>query len=402
MTVLWASTRCNTRPWPLQMPPRPRPATPPPAGPPSARCSTSPALMTQLHGYLRHRFDCCRRRHPIAATGIRIKVSDGSTGHRRDRSEPAARIRCRRITNFIDDHARRWLRHRLGPQRGELQHAQQPGARAGQRRLDLPRRDGLWQQPARPLGVHFIRNVNDGLYGNAHSWIPDFVGDRDPAPFIGINFGKRRSPAATSPGAAITATPLKGLHLSSTAPSASMSIQVTTVANPGVATPEACGPTPEAGWVTVGTIKYKADDLKYFNSYLRHRFDVAQGGAPIAATGIRIKVPNNQSAIDEIEVNSNLAIEQNAVRITNAPGFTIAGMATTGSSTIRPPGPRRRTTARWPARAPRLHQQRPWTRARHCRFTCGKSQRRPLRQREQLDLRQRRWRHLRSRSFRRA
>src|SRR5262249_33162808 len=100
-------------------------------------------------------------------------------------------------------------------------------------------------------------------------------------------------------------------------------IQVTTVPNPGLATPDACGPTLEGGWVTIGTINYKSDDPTYFNSYLRHRFDVAQGGNPIPATGIRIKVPNANSDIDEIEVNANAAIEKNSVVITNASGFSI-------------------------------------------------------------------------------
>jgi hypothetical protein len=101
-------------------------------------------------------------------------------------------------------------------------------------------------------------------------------------------------------------------------------LQITTVPNPGVATPEACGPTPEGGWITIGTFNYKANNAAVFNSYLRHRFDVLQNGAPIAATGLRIKVPNNQSDIDEIEVNANVAVEQNLVRITNAPGLSIA------------------------------------------------------------------------------
>ena len=37
-------------------------------------------------------------------------------------------------------------------------------------------------------GVHFITNVVDGLYGNGHSWIPDF-NTPDPKPFVGLNFG---------------------------------------------------------------------------------------------------------------------------------------------------------------------------------------------------------------------
>src|SRR4051812_17513822 len=95
-------------------------------------------------------------------------------------------------------------------------------------------------------------------------------------------------------------------------------------AKPGIEHYRSLRSTLEGGWVTIGTINYKADDLKYFNSFLRHRFDVTKNGLPIPATGIRIKVPNNQTDIDEIEVNGNLAIEQQVVRITNGLGFTIS------------------------------------------------------------------------------
>ena len=93
-------------------------------------------------------------------------------------------------------------------------------------------------------------------------------------------------------------------------------VQVTAVANPGAA-------TPDADWTTIGTINYKANNPAVFNSHLRHRFDVLQGGSPIAATGVRIKVPDASSAIDEIEVNGNIAIEQEAIRIASAAGFSI-------------------------------------------------------------------------------
>src|SRR5687768_2229156 len=38
------------------------------------------------------------------------------------------------------------------------------------------------------LNVHFIRNVNDGFYGNSSSWIPKFTDPPDLAPFIGLTF----------------------------------------------------------------------------------------------------------------------------------------------------------------------------------------------------------------------
>jgi hypothetical protein len=166
------------------------------------------------------------------------------------------------------------------------------------------------------LTFHRAVNLNDGLYGNANSWIPNFVAG-DPAPFAGINLGRRRlvssiawgrdngNVAGDCCGGTLTDRAL-GVYV----------LQVTTAPNPGAATPEACGPNPDSGWVTVGTINFKASNPTLFNPHLRHRFDVSQSGAPIAATGIRIKVPNANSAIDEIEVNSNVALESRAIRIT--------------------------------------------------------------------------------------
>ena len=273
-------------------------------------------------GYLRHRFGVTQGGAAIGATGLRIKVSDSNIAIDEIEVNPIPDL-TPPISNFIE----------ITPATGFS--------------IAWDRNEGLFSTPATPapapvndastnrgatafgsselnFGVHFIRNVNDGLYGNAHSWIPDFAANPDPAPFIGIKFGRRiplrniawgrdnGDVAGDCCGGTLTDRAL-GVYV----------LQVTTVTNPGVATPEACGPSPEGGWVTIGTINYKADNITYFNSYLRHRFDVSQGGMPIAATAIRMKVPNNQSDIDEIEVNGNLAIEQNALRISNAPGTTI-------------------------------------------------------------------------------
>lgn len=69
------------------------------------------------------------------------------------------------------------------------------------------------------------------------------------------------------------------------------------------------GSTPETGdsatgWANIGTIQYApgADDLN-FTGYPHHRFDISQGGSPVAATGIRFKVSDVGTCIDEIEVN---------------------------------------------------------------------------------------------------
>ena len=50
---------------------------------------------------------------------------------------------------------------------------------------------------------------------------------------------------------------------------------------------------------------------------------MTQNNAPLAATGIRLKVPNNQIAIDELEVNPYPNIDQNILVVQPEAGFTI-------------------------------------------------------------------------------
>jgi hypothetical protein len=279
--------------------------------------------------YLRHRFDVAEGGSPIAATGLRIKVSVGGIGGGLDIDEievnPIADP-VPPVSNFIEIAAAPGFAVAWDRNEASFSTPNNPAP--------APANDASAARSATPftstdlgpvIGVPFHRavNLNDGLYGNANSWIPNFIGG-DPAPFAGINFGRRLllrsvawgrdngNVAGDCCGGTLTDRAL-GVYV----------LQVTTAINPGANTPDACGPNPDSGWVTVGTFNYKANDVTYFNSHLRHRFDVTQGGAPIPATGIRIKVPNASSDIDEIEVNSNLAIEQNVVRITNAPGAVI-------------------------------------------------------------------------------
>jgi hypothetical protein len=272
--------------------------------------------------YLRHSFGVSQGGVAIAATAVRIKVSDGNIAIDEVEVNPAPDP-VPPIANFIE----------IMPTAGFT--------------ITWDRNEGLFSTPNSPapvpvndastnrgavafgsseldFGVHYIRNVNDGLYGNAHSWIPDFAANPDPAPYVGINFGRRlllRSLAWSRDNGDVAGDCCGGT-LTDRALGVYV-IQITTVPNPGVTTPEACGPSPESGWVTIGTIHYKSDSPQYFNSWLRHRFDVAQGGAPIVATGVRIYVPQNTSAIDELEVNGNLAVEQQALLITNSVAATI-------------------------------------------------------------------------------
>jgi hypothetical protein len=154
------------------------------------------------------------------------------------------------------------------------------------------------------LGVPFHRavNLNDGLYGNANSWIPDFIGG-DPAPFAGLNFNgtvaitniawsrDNGNVAADCCGGTATDRVL-----------GTYTIQVTTVASPDASTAETGDAS--TGWEMVGTISYRRADPPDFNPHLRHRFELSSGGGPIAASGLRIRVPEAGSDIDEIEVNT--------------------------------------------------------------------------------------------------
>jgi hypothetical protein len=274
--------------------------------------------------YLRHRFDVSAGGGPINATALRLKISVGDMAIDEIEVNPIPDP-VPPITTFIEITPTSGFGIVWDLNEGLFSTPNSP-APAPANDASTARGAVAFGSSQLDFGVHFITNVNDGLYGNAHSWIPDFSANPDPAPFIGIKFGRRillRNIAWGRDNGDTVETGCAGGTCTDRA-LGTYTLQVTTVADPGASTPEACGPYPNLGWATIGTINYKADDLKYFNSYLRHRFDLTQNGAPIAATGIRLKVPANTSDIDEIEVNGNLAIEQSAVRITNAPGITLA------------------------------------------------------------------------------
>lgn len=263
--------------------------------------------------YLRHRFEIKQNGAAFEATAIRIKTAP--TGNAIDEIEvnPIPDL-APPLSNFIEITPTTGYTIVWDKNEGTYSTINSP-APAPVNDASTNRGAVAFGSSQLDFGVHFIRNVNDGLYGNAHSWIPDFSAKPDPNPFIGINFGKQillrnlawsrdnGDVAGDCCGGTLTDRAL-GVY----------TLQVTTVPNPSAATPEACGGKPSGGWVTVGTINYKADFAGTFTSYLRHRFDLTQNGLPIAATGIRLFVPNNQSDIDELEVNAVDA----AITITSA------------------------------------------------------------------------------------
>jgi hypothetical protein len=155
---------------------------------------------------------------------------------------------------------------------------------------------------------HFITNINDGLYGNEKSWISanGIGGNSDPDPWIGVAFANTvlmtniawgrdngDNNATTDPGCGGTCVDRAiGTY----------TLQYTTVPTPDASTIETGDPA--TGWASIGTVQYLpgAEDAN-FTSYLRHRFEVAEGGNAIAATALRIKVSDGGMDIDEIEVN---------------------------------------------------------------------------------------------------
>ncbi len=279
--------------------------------------------------YLRHRFDVSEGGSPIAATGIRIKVPAAGLAGGTDIDEIEVNPLpdpVPPVSNFIEVAPAAGFGIAWDRNEGVYSTTDSP-APAPVNDASVSRGAVAFGSselgPALGIPFHRYINLNDGLYGNSHSWIPNFVAG-DSAPFAGINLGGRRSISsiAWSRDNGDEAGDCCGGTLTDRALGTYV-IQITTAPNPGPNTQEACGPTPDSGWITVGTINFKANHPTFFNSHLRHRFDLTQGGAPITATGIRIKVPNANSAIDEIEVNGNIALEKGAIRIAAAAGIEL-------------------------------------------------------------------------------
>jgi hypothetical protein len=150
--------------------------------------------------------------------------------------------------------------------------------------------------PLLGLNYHLAENINDGLYGNANSWIsgfdePAYAAVVFPRPSLisGIAFGRDNLGGADDR--------CLGIY----------TLQFTKVPTPTAET----GDTGNAasGWQTIGTVEYLSSFDRQrggaFTAYLRHRYEVGvSGGGPLTGvTAIRIIVgaAANQ-ALDEVEV----------------------------------------------------------------------------------------------------
>ena len=152
------------------------------------------------------------------------------------------------------------------------------------------------------FGIHYIRHINDGFYGNSKSWIAKFTAPADMEPFVGLNFGGVVEVGSIAWGRDNGNTETDGCG--GTCRDRSIDIyqlDYTTVEEPDADTPEADDPAD--GWVAIGSVEFKTPS-DTFSPWLRHRFDVSLNNQPIPATGIRIRVNSNQTAIDEVEINT--------------------------------------------------------------------------------------------------
>ena len=266
--------------------------------------------------WLRHRYSVAKGGNPIQATGLRIKVSSSATCIDEIEVNPSGVPRAAVIIQKAAGYSITW-----NGNNGKFYDTNSP-ARAPQNVALASQGTAAFGSSEFGAGVHRIVHINDGLYGNSHSWIAKFTAPADPNPFIGLSFGKTiplRS-IAWSRDNGDNAGDCCGGQLADRAVGI-YTLQITTAANPGVTMTE--GNDPANGWVTLGTIEYTGEKDARFTPHLRHKFDVSAGGNPIPATGLRIKVSDPTLAIDEIEVNVSLADEGDLLEIKSQSGYSI-------------------------------------------------------------------------------
>lgn len=170
-----------------------------------------------------------------------------------------------------------------------------------------------------PSAPHSIEGLNDGTYGNSSSWIPNsansFAGISLGAVPVSVNriaFGRDNTGTLTD-RAATTYT-----------------LQFTTVANPNDTT---------TTWTTIGTLNL-ADTLSFPSPALRHLFAFPT----VQATGIRLIVAADNTAIDEIELYHSgtvAAVYPKGGRIVNgSPEYTLQIVSMTFGGSFAPGVPR--------------------------------------------------------------
>ncbi|MBI4584314.1 MAG: hypothetical protein HY717_09865 [Planctomycetes bacterium] len=136
------------------------------------------------------------------------------------------------------------------------------------------------------FGVHFIVNLNDGIYGNTNSWI----GLTGSPGIAGISLGGLKTVASLAFGRDNGGE--EQTFMDRTA--GRYVLQYTQVASPSAA-------TPDSDWTAIGELNYNCV-FPDSTPWLRHRYNFP----PIEATGVRLLVPATGlpagTAIDEIEI----------------------------------------------------------------------------------------------------
>lgn len=165
---------------------------------------------------------------------------------------------------------------------------------------------------------HLTAELNDGLYGNAFSWIGDGVVPAS-GPYAGISLGAAPVQGIQSfafgRSNVLSGDPcLGGVCTDRTL--GFYSLQYTQLPNPTGT--EAVTGNAATGWATVGTLDYQsAGGTNFTLPHQRHRFNFDN----IDATGLRLIVPasgvGGGTAIDEFEIYAPITFNP-------APGFAIA------------------------------------------------------------------------------
>ena len=170
--------------------------------------------------------------------------------------------------------------------------------------------------------TNLAANVNDGRYGSSSTWSP---ATNDPTPYVVLRFSHTLavSSLAWSRDNGDTNEAACGGTCTDRA-LGNCTFQYTLHTNPAVIIANSSNPS--NGWTTVATVSYLSAQPG-FTPYLRHRFDfAATNGAPILATGIRVR-PAVSNTIDEIEINPPTVANFDAV----------FGMELTSTDILPPP-----------------------------------------------------------------
>lgn len=280
--------------------------------------------------HLRHRFDLRRPGGVLLATGIRILVSSDQVAIDELEVNPLPSV----DQNVLLIEPTEGFEMAWDGGNGDYGTPDSPAP--------VPPNDALAARGAVAIGsselgldTHFIANVNDGLYGNAHSWIADFI-NGDLEPWVGVRFPETVlvSTVAWSRDNGDVAGDCCGGTLTDRAAGVYF-LEYTQSPEPDATT--VWTGDPASGWATIARIAYRGGGSAGFQQHVRHEFRVARGGEPIAATALRLVVSDASMAIDELEVNTRPEIptEPERPRLTVARDASSIRVSWTGEGTLQ-------------------------------------------------------------------